>query len=121
MIAEDEQSNYEIFRDCLSDALIQHMSVHEPKANVKKSKSSKTRRRSELVKKARDGVDSSREQTGTLGDAAELGEFIEVLFHAVGRCHMLTFLGSTWHPRSSLRSPKSYAHSPTPPSRTPPP
>ena len=71
----NEDGNYETFRDCLGDALIQNLASSEPKVKVKKGTGRK--RRTSLDKKE-DGGSVKRSENTTSSDAEDLGEFIEV-------------------------------------------
>ena len=88
MINEGEQSNYETFRDCLGDALIQHLNVHEQKTKNKKSKANKHRRKSSSVTKTRVHAEVNEDVEGPISDASELGEFIEVLISLLDKMHL---------------------------------
>ncbi|KAF2429619.1 hypothetical protein EJ08DRAFT_698116 [Tothia fuscella] len=71
MSLEAEQQNYEVFRDCLSNALIDKLSV-EPKKERKRAKSK--RKSKEL------GAHEATENSGLeSNDAEELGEFVDYL------------------------------------------
>jgi hypothetical protein len=76
MDSEEEQANYDTFRDCLSDALIQNLTVTEPKQR-KRAKSGRQARRSVDGKV---GAATDDITTVSSNDAEELGEFIEVYF-----------------------------------------
>lgn len=77
-MAEGEQSNYEILRDCVSSPIIKHHALPEPKQRkrkVHKSKSgSKSNHRSDAEAIKEDG-----EEDGMGAAAEDLAEFIDVL------------------------------------------
>ena len=77
MIPEDEQANYDVFRDCLGDALIQDLTASGPtvKTKSKKIKAGKVRRNSEDRKKA---IVAKSAKPSAEADAEDLGEFVEV-------------------------------------------
>lgn len=75
MIPDDEQANYEVFRDCLGDGVIQTLSPSATVTNTKRSKSSKHGHRRVSTK---DAGKTAFAKPGISSDAAELGDFIEV-------------------------------------------
>jgi hypothetical protein len=98
MIPEEEQANYETFRDCLSDTLIQNLTLSKPKINVKKVRSGKPRQ-SRVDSKPRGIADKGGlVESAPSSDAEELGEFIEVCtpfyFSTVLRCRLVAHVPS---------------------------
>ena len=80
-IPAEEQSNYETFRDCLSEPVLKALAapVEKPKPKKKRhAKKGSRSGRSEVVKQesTQTDVNKSEEAGGT--DAEDLGEFIEV-------------------------------------------
>jgi hypothetical protein len=74
MIPENEQENYETFRDCLSNAIIQRIASEPPKRERRRAKGRKH-------ETARNNSSAAKvESTNAFGgnDAEELGEFIDV-------------------------------------------
>ncbi|KAJ4365857.1 hypothetical protein N0V83_008479 [Neocucurbitaria cava] len=85
-IPADEQSNYETFRDCLSEPVLRALAapVEKPKAKKKrharKSSKRKTTGTIEKDKAQTEVVNSNAESTeAQASDAEDLGDFIEVI------------------------------------------
>ncbi|KAF2815525.1 uncharacterized protein BDZ99DRAFT_435917 [Mytilinidion resinicola] len=81
MIPADDQANYEIFRDCVSEPVLRILAA-PPKKEPKK------RRKEKRIKKGSKAIDG--DQTGGLdkpdeepNDAEDLGEFIDYLSHDI--------------------------------------
>ncbi|KAI4595487.1 hypothetical protein KJ359_006833 [Pestalotiopsis sp. 9143b] len=81
MIPDDQQRNYELFRDCLSSVLIEKVTKPEPKA----------RRRAKSKKPSREETNVTTttklsSQEGRLQDAEELGDFVEYIAAETFEC-----------------------------------
>jgi hypothetical protein len=74
MIPEDEQTNYETFRDCLSNAIIQRLASEPPKRERRRAKGRKHGKSKEISTDS--GMKTSDGFEGN--DAEELGDFIDV-------------------------------------------
>lgn len=110
MTAGDEETNREIWRVCLFDALISGLrAALEPTKSTKKSKGRRKERKSLIV-----------EEEGGMDDAERLGEFIEVFRVASKRNLVLSDHFSILHAKSLPHSPKKLVFSPTLPSKTTP-
>ncbi|KAI0018928.1 YisB protein [Xylariomycetidae sp. FL0641] len=91
-IPEDQQKNYETFRDCLSTALISKINQPEPKARrrskPKKTAAAATSSQSSTSQKIEDGEDDTAGSTSTstttgLDDAETLADFADYLASAI--------------------------------------
>jgi predicted choloylglycine hydrolase len=74
MIAQDEMSNYEDFRDCVSELLISRLSGTCSNTATKRKKATKGRKNE--IKPVIRGPDEEKTENESL--AADLGETIEV-------------------------------------------
>lgn len=70
MISDAEQTNYETFRDCISNAVISKLSI-EPKKERRRAKTQKS--------KDADTVKTEQPSSFDGNDAEELGDFVDVL------------------------------------------
>lgn len=80
VIPADEQSNYETFRDCLSEPVMKALALPDEKPKPKKKRIAKkgSKEKNDINGKSKETekIISSREAKQT--DAEELGDFIEV-------------------------------------------
>ena len=87
-ISADEQSNYETFRDCLSEPVLRALAapIEKPKARKKRHAKKSSKEKNEDTRKRKDGI-ATKTTTSTANDepsdAEDLGEFIEVHYPPV--------------------------------------
>lgn len=74
-MSEDINHNYEVFRDCLSAAIIDKLSVRAPKQQ--KTRPSKRRKQSQNLSTSTPARDS-QDSNSSSNDPADLAEFVEV-------------------------------------------
>jgi len=81
-IALDEQTNYETFRDCLSEPVLKALAAPVEKPRKKKRSGRKSRN-------SKDDTSDQKEQgsgsTGEQATAEDLGEFIDVRIYATSK------------------------------------
>ncbi|ETS84205.1 hypothetical protein PFICI_02230 [Pestalotiopsis fici W106-1] len=73
MIPDDQQKNYDLFRDCLSSVLIDRVTKPEPKAR-RRAKSKKSREQTSVISST-----TQEEESNKLQDTEELGDFVEYI------------------------------------------
>lgn len=108
VIPADEQSNYETFRDCLSEPVMKALALPDEKPKPKKKRIAKkgSKEKNDINGKSKETekIISSREAKQT--DAEELGDFIEVhLLPCISNTATLTIHYSTSAVSSSPASP----------------
>ncbi|KAH7085598.1 hypothetical protein BKA63DRAFT_400497 [Paraphoma chrysanthemicola] len=81
-IRPDEQSNYEIFRDCLSEPVLKALALPQDKPRPKK------KRHAKKSSKDKNGIrtDVAPVASAPASDAEDLGEFIEYLSNVIFPC-----------------------------------
>lgn len=116
MIPLEEKSNYEVFRECLSDVLIRKLTTKPSKPARRRA----TKGRKNAIKPV-NAAASEEEQSAS--DAEDLGDFIDVGnppdYNAVAAAAPKAPL-STSPPRSLPRCPRTSVSYPTPPYKTTP-
>lgn len=126
-IPAEEQSNYETFRDCMSEVVLKALAAPTEKPKPKKKRHAKKGSKSGKSDVARQdkAVENSTQDSHT-NDAEDLGEFIEVHTHthfpqSPSHLRKLTNLqpNSTSAPSSSPACPLPSVRSPTPSSHPP--
>jgi len=77
-VPADEQSNYETFRDCLSEPVLKALAMPVEKAKPKKKRHVKKGSKEKNYVKVAEIKSSISHREAHASDAEELGEFIEV-------------------------------------------
>jgi hypothetical protein len=77
-IPADEQSNYETFRDCLSEPILKLLAAPLDKANSKKRRNVKKSSKEKNGMTAREAKITVSHRDAQASDAEDLGDFIEV-------------------------------------------
>jgi hypothetical protein len=81
-IPPDEQSNYETFRDCLSEPVLKALAAPTEKPKPKKKRHAKKGSKNNVVKPETVVISEVHNSADThASDASDLGEFIEVRQH----------------------------------------
>jgi hypothetical protein len=80
MIPEDEQENYEIFRDALSSTILQNIALDTPKGRRRaKGRQGNSKSKEDLVAKSKPAASrKARQDSLASNDAEDLAEFIDV-------------------------------------------
>lgn len=81
VIPADEQSNYETFRDCLSEPILKLLAAPDEKAKPKKKRHAKkiSKEKNGTIQESRMvSMTSNQNDDAQTSDAEDLGDFIEV-------------------------------------------
>jgi hypothetical protein len=114
----DEQTNYETFRDCLSEPVLKALAgpVEKPKNKDKRHAKKNSKGKTGIVRNEKNSTISNRDARSS--DAEDLGEFIEV-HPPYQPCEPPADCPSTSAASSSRAYPSSSERSHTPSSETP--
>ncbi|KAH4344617.1 hypothetical protein HBH98_134720 [Parastagonospora nodorum] len=82
-IPADEQSNYETFRDCLSEPVLKALAMPIEKARPKKKRHVKKGSKEQNYKRVAEIKSSISHREAQASDAEDLGEFIEYLSNVI--------------------------------------
>jgi hypothetical protein len=83
-IPAEEQSNYETFRECMSEPVLKALAAPMEKPKPKKKRHAKKgskNGKNEIVKQDKTVADGNGNEDTQATDAEDLGEFIEVCTH----------------------------------------
>jgi hypothetical protein len=77
-IPAEEQSNYEIFRDCLSEPVLKALAIPQDKPRPRKKRHAKKRSKDKNGNREDFRTEVAPVATAQASDTEDLGEFIEV-------------------------------------------
>ncbi|TLD20083.1 Bifunctional cytochrome P450/NADPH reductase [Venturia nashicola] len=80
MVPDNEQENYELFRDALSSTLVQNIALNTPKERRRaKGRQKNDKRRDTVAEKTKGSRSENAEDNSAHNDAEDLAEFIDYL------------------------------------------